>query len=261
MKKRGYITQTTTPEQILDMAKFVTQTAVMQELLKYAEELRETPETPKEVPEKVPETVPENSTEVIVEESPEVPKETVEETPKEVVEETPEEVVENLPENLPENSPKEILEESPKESLGIISRKASPELMDIAVAQGWCENPDYMTQEEVEKITSINNIDFSSLPSFNEFRFFIGVTKLSSNFTNCNITSIALPKSITYMGKEVFAGCKKLSEIVSLASVAPGVAKSTFTNMGSETDTRILYIPSDATGYEKWNIDYTIEKL
>ena len=63
------------------------------------------------------------------------------------------------------------------------------------------------------------------------------------------------------MGKEVFAGCKKLSEIVSLASVAPGVAKSTFTNMGTETDTRTLYIPSDATGYEKWNIDYTIEKL
>ena len=230
MKKRGYITQTTTPEQILDMAKFVTQTAVMQELLKYAEKLRE---TPKEILEE-PEVIVENS-------------------PKEVVEETPEE------------SPKAILEESPEripeESLGIISRKASPELMDIAVAQGWCENPDYMTQEEVEKITSINNIDFSSLPSFNEFRFFIGVTKLSSNFTNCNITSIALPKSITYMGKEVFAGCKKLSEIVSLASVAPGVAKSTFTNMGSETDTRILYIPSDATGYEKWNIDYTIEKL
>ena len=48
---------------------------------------------------------------------------------------------------------------------------------------------------------------------------------------------------------------------MSLASVAPGVAKSTFTNMGSETDTRILYIPSDAPGYEQWNIDYTIEKL
>ena len=241
MKKRGYITQTTTPEQILDMAKFVTQTAVMQELLKYAEELREAPkevvenssEAPKEVVENSPEVVPENSPEVIVEE----------------VSETPEVITEESSERIPE------------ESLGIISRKASPELMDIAVAQGWCENPDYMTQEEVEKITSINNIDFSSLPSFNEFRFFIGVTKLSSNFTNCNITSIALPKSITYMGKEVFAGCKKLSEIVSLASVAPGVAKSTFTNMGSETDTRTLYIPSDATGYEKWNIDYTIEKL
>ena len=258
MKKRGYITQTTTPEQILDMAKFVTQTAVMQELLKYAEKLRETPKevmenSPEVIVEEVPEKVPETPKEV-VENSPEV---IVEEVPKEVVEETPEKV----PEVIAEESPKEILEESPKEPRGIISRKASPELMDIAVAQGWCENPDYMTQEEVEKITSINNIDFSSLPSFNEFRFFIGVTKLSSNFTNCNITSIALPKSITYMGKEVFAGCKKLSEIVSLASVAPGVAKSTFTNMGSETDTRTLYIPSDATGYEKWNIDYTIEKL
>ena len=241
MKKRGYITQTTTPEQILDMAKFVTQTAVMQELLKYAEELRETPKE-------------------ILKEHEEVP-----ETPKEVVENSPEVIAEGVPETVPEKTPEVIAEESPEripeESLGIISRKASPELMDIAVAQGWCENPDYMTQEEVERITSINNIDFSSLPSFNEFRFFIGVTKLSSNFTNCNITSIALPKSITYMGKEVFAGCKKLSEIVSLASVAPGVAKSTFTNMGSETDTRILYIPSDATGYEKWNIDYTIEKL
>lgn len=249
MKKRGYITQTTTPEQILDMAKFVTQTAVMQELLKYAEELRETPkEVVEEVPEapkEVVETVPEKVPEVIMEES---PKEILKEH-EEVVEESPKEILEESPERIPE------------ESLGIISRKASPELMDIAVAQGWCENPDYMTQEEVEKITSINNIDFSSLPSFNEFRFFIGVTKLSSNFTNCNITSIALPKSITYMGKEVFAGCKKLSEIVSLASVAPGVAKSTFTNMGSETDTRTLYIPSDATGYEKWNIDYTIEKL
>ena len=234
MKKRGYITQTTTPEQILDMAKFVTQTAVMQELLKYAEELRE---TPKEILEE-PEVIVENS-----------PKEIAEESPKEILEESPKEILEESSERIPE------------ESLGIISRKASPELMDIAVAQGWCENPDYMTQEEVEKITSINNIDFSSLPSFNEFRFFIGVTKLSSNFTNCNITSIALPKSITYMGKEVFAGCKKLSEIVSLASVAPGVAKSTFTNIGTETDTRILYIPSDATGYEKWNIDYTIEKL
>ena len=249
MKKRGYITQTTTPEQILDMAKFVTQTAVMQELLKYAEKLRETPKE-----------VVENSPDVIVEES---PKEVVKDSPKKILKE-PEEVPE-IPKEVVEESPKETPEESPEripeESLGIISRKASPELMDIAVAQGWCENPDYMTQEEVEKITSINNIDFSSLPSFNEFRFFIGVTKLSSNFTNCNITSIALPKSITYMGKEVFAGCKKLSEIVSLASVAPGVAKSTFTNMGSETDTRTLYIPSDATGYEKWNIDYTIEKL
>lgn len=253
MKKRGYITQTTTPEQILDMAKFVTQTAVMQELLKYAEELRG---APKEVVEKSPEVIVEK----VPEKVPETPKETVEESPKEILEESPKETPKEIleePEETSENPPENL----PKESLGIISRKASPELMDIAVAQGWCENPDYMTQEEVEKITSINNIDFSSLPSFNEFRFFIGVTKLSSNFTNCNITSIALPKSITYMGKEVFAGCKKLSEIVSLASVAPGVAKSTFTNMGSETDTRILYIPSDATGYEKWNIDYTIEKL
>ena len=250
MKKRGYITQTTTPEQILDMAKFVTQTAVMQELLKYAEKLRETPETPKEIL-KEHEEVPETPKEV-VENSPETPKEILEEqeevseTPKEAVEESPEtpkEAVEEVPETVPEVIVEGVSEETsenlPKEPLGIISRKASPELMDIAVAQGWCENPDYMTQEEVEKITSINNIDFSSLPSFNEFRFFIGVTKLSSNFTNCNITSIALPKSITYMGKEVFAGCKKLSEIVSLASVAPGVAKSTFTNMGSETDTRI----------------------
>lgn len=246
MKKRGYITQTTTPEQILDMAKFVTQTAVMQELLKYAEKLRE---TPKEVVENSPKETVKESPKEILEESPETPKEVVKDSPEVIVEESPKEILEESPERIPE------------ESLGIISRKASPELMNIAVAQGWCENPDYMTQEEVEKITSINNIDFSSLPSFNEFRFFIGVTKLSSNFTNCNITSITLPKSITYMGKEVFAGCKKLSEIVSLASVAPGVAKSTFTNMGSETDTRILYIPSDATGYEKWNIDYTIEKL
>ena len=237
MKRRGYITQTTTPEQILDMARFVTQPSIMRELLKYAEELQE--EAPKETLKEPKETPKETLKE---------PKETPE-TPKEVVEEPSKEILEESPERIPE------------ESLGIISRKASPELMDIAVAQGWCENPDYMTQEEVEKITSINNIDFSSLSSFNEFRFFIGVTKLSSNFTNCDITSITLPKSITYIGKEVFAGCKKLSKIVSLASVAPGVAKSTFNNMGTETDTRILFIPSDATGYEKWNIDYTIEKL
>lgn len=76
-------------------------------------------------------------------------------------------------------------------------------------------------------------------------------------FNNCtSLTSITLPNSITSIGSTCFYGCKVLISISCLAASAPtttnssfGTSSSTYTGSAS-TDTKYLYVPSNATGYE-----------
>lgn len=57
--------------------------------------------------------------------------------------------------------------------------------------------------------------DYSSTDfSFDEFRFFTGMTSIPNDFVQCEgLTSIVIPDSITYIGRERFSGCTSLTSV------------------------------------------------
>lgn len=86
-----------------------------------------------------------------------------------------------------------------------------------------------LSYAEAETVTSLNGLfngcgsqaiyygeDKPVITSFNEFRFFTGITSLEDyEFNDCDgLTSIMLPKSLTSIGEWAFAECSRLTSIV-----------------------------------------------
>ena len=100
-----------------------------------------------------------------------------------------------------------------------IMRETNAPLMDVKYKAGLAANEDYMTYEEAQAVTDAKKIadaikQVGSI-SFNEFRYFTGITSLSNScFDNCtSLTSIKLPNSVTSIGDNCFAGCTSLTSI------------------------------------------------
>ena len=83
------------------------------------------------------------------------------------------------------------------------------------------------------------------------------ITSLYGCFQNCkSLTNITLPNSINRLGSYCFYGCTKLASISCLKASAPSTDNTAFgrdstSYTGSaSTNTKYLYVPSNATGYE-----------
>lgn len=88
----------------------------------------------------------------------------------------------------------------------------------------WDTNHDgELSYAEAAAVTSLGNtFKNSSIKSFNEFKYFTGVTAFGSSITNSpenciyyckSLTSISIPKSVTSIGKYAFEGCSSLAKV------------------------------------------------
>lgn len=73
----------------------------------------------------------------------------------------------------------------------------------------------------------------------------------NTSFVSCKgLTAIELPQTLTAIGTQAFQGCVNLATITCLATTAPSVSENTFTNTGSSASTKVLQVPSGASGYD-----------
>ena len=104
----------------------------------------------------------------------------------------------------------------------IMTKKSNPEVLQLCYNAGWCASQDYMTEMEAKAVSDIG-ITFSNkaIKTFEELRFFIGLTSLGSNcFHGCyNLTSIVIPEGVTSLGNSCFYNCSNLASIVIPESV------------------------------------------
>ena len=82
----------------------------------------------------------------------------------------------------------------------------------------WDNNGDgELSYDEAAAVKSLNYVfeNNNTITSFDEFRYFTGVTSLGwFEFEGCsNLTSISLPNSLTSCGQGAFTGCERLSSI------------------------------------------------
>ena len=97
------------------------------------------------------------------------------------------------------------------ESIVITSDSNAP-LMTAMYNAGLASNPDYMTKSEAEKVTTLNGIDFTNVVSFDEFKYFTGVTEIPNQCfqKNTSLTSIICPDSLVTIGDYAFGDCSNL---------------------------------------------------
>lgn len=87
----------------------------------------------------------------------------------------------------------------------IMTKESNAAVLAVCHARGWCASPDYMTKREAERVTDMSGYPFRAnqdLTSFDEFRFFTGISALPSNlFYNCkNLRYLTLPESVKTLG-------------------------------------------------------------
>ena len=135
-----------------------------------------------------------------------------------------------------------------------------------------------MGTHEKDYTASIFYTKRKDIKSFDEFRFFTGVTRIpkylfyecsrmeqvtlpdgittigQSSFVYCeSLKELQVPASVTALDGYVFSYCHQLSTLKFLPLSAPTLgAKNTFNSLGgSATGKKILYVPAYATGYEE----------
>ena len=91
-----------------------------------------------------------------------------------------------------------------------------------------------MTVGECGYIQSIEGIVFTSLTTFDEFRFFTGLSEIPSNvFNDCNgLESIKLPNSIKKIGNYAFYKCRNIVT-VEIPSLVKSIGDSAFLLMNN----------------------------
>jgi hypothetical protein len=90
----------------------------------------------------------------------------------------------------------------------------------------WDTNGDgELSYAEAARVTSLGEVfkNNSSISSFNEFQYFIGLTSIDEEaFSHCsNLTSIEIPHTVSYIGSDAFFYCSGLTSITVWAENPP----------------------------------------
>ena len=117
-----------------------------------------------------------------------------------------------------------------------------------------------LTTVVLTKIYSIANMAFRSCTSLTSINLPEGVKRIDEyTFYRCsNLTSITLPSTVTNISNHVFSECPKVSSIIINSNTAPSISQYTwgynsYTTGYNSGTTNVLYVPSDATGYDTTN--------
>lgn len=105
----------------------------------------------------------------------------------------------------------------------IMTIDSNPEVMDIMWKNGLCASPNYMLKSEAASVidSQLMSGNYStsifyqkeSIKSFNEFKYFTGITAIPS-FMSCRyMQSIEIPSSVTSISAGAFSGCSALTSI------------------------------------------------
>lgn len=105
---------------------------------------------------------------------------------------------------------------------------------DAIVKQKLVQSCDYNKDGEIsmwEAAAAVDNIpSFSSsgITSFNELKYFTGITKIpSALFRNCSkLISITIPENVTSIGDYTFSGCTSLTQLYCMAEEPPSVSSA-----------------------------------
>ena len=129
-----------------------------------------------------------------------------------------------------------VLNEYPQDTIMTID--SNPEVMAIMYANGLAANETYMTKTEAAAVVDSQlmsgNYDTSifynksAIKSFNEFKYFTGITAIPSFMSCSHMQSIEIPSSVTSIGNGAFSGCSALTSIEipeGVTSISNGMLK------------------------------------
>lgn len=118
----------------------------------------------------------------------------------------------------------------------IMTKETNPVVLEICKTAGWVDNAEYMSKDDASVVESLGThfADVKSTFTFNEIEFFTKLTGLADGaFANSNLTEIKLCNNIKVLGKSVFEGCKKLTNINFVDSEITFIPEKAFLNCTS----------------------------
>lgn len=103
---------------------------------------------------------------------------------------------------------------------------------DATVKQSLLVRRDYNGDGEISMweaaAADIPNFGSSDITSFNELKYFTGITKIPwQNFINCSkLISITIPENVTSIGDYAFSGCTSLTQLYCMAEEPPSASSA-----------------------------------
>ena len=136
---------------------------------------------------------------------------------------------------------------------------------DAIVKQKLVQSCDYNKDGEISMweaaAADIPNFGSSDITSFNELKYFTGITKIPwQNFINCSkLISITIPENVTSIGDYTFSGCTSLTQFYCMAVDPPSASKAFvyYKSAGNysavNTSAVSLYVP--ASGFNLYSTE------
>jgi len=103
---------------------------------------------------------------------------------------------------------------------------------DATVKQKLIQSCDFNSDGEISMweaaAANVPSFSNSDITSFNEFKYFTGITKIpSALFRNCpKLISITIPENVTSIGDYAFSGCTSLTQLYCMAEAPPSASKA-----------------------------------
>ena len=126
----------------------------------------------------------------------------------------------------------------------------------ICLANWDTDNNGKLSEAEAAAVTSIGTVfkDNTNILSFNELKYFTGLTTINEYaFSNCtNLTSFAIPNSVTSIGTDAFKCCSNLTSVTipnSVTSIGQGVFYQCKGLKNITIPNSVTFIGNGALGY------------